>query len=1024
MAAPSPFLRRWYQSLMLRFAILGLVLWLLFTTISALLQDQIGTDTAGQDQETIRRMGLEYDLISQRAQTLAGSIAQTAVISKEGLSGLRVHVPALIERHADAGLLAAVGLWPLPNTLDPARERASLVWLRNSGGTFQIREDYNDLRTVPYTREKWFTPARYSPHDRCYWTPAYQEPLTRRAVSTCAYPIHTAQGFVGVVTVSLDLDAVAQNLETMAGMKQGYSLLTTLAGDVVLTTGMPSDRPTRIANLAELSRENPGLNGLALQIHQDYKSIISAATPNATQIAALKNDSRDMSHEEAESALVSLALAASANELQLLFRQIPISEETTLGSATATLFSLPGQWWIFIAITPAKAIFAGPAWLSRDLVIVSSAMLSFALLMLWGLRRWLLLPLREMTIRLAANVGARDAYRPLRNISRDELGALAYWHNESLRLLQDQILKMRDAQSQVTTEHGERRNTQESLLKARTRSAIALQAITDGVIIFTEQGHVESMNLAAEKLTGLSLHAALGKPFGEVFKVRQPAEAKQVTTNLTEIALRLKTPMEYPQTLQLLSANGAAQDIHLIFHPVLSPQGENSGGIAVFRRLDGKAQTQPQPAERHMLDGMTGLPMRGTCENDLRVLINKAKLTPQTHGLLFIDVDDLKLINDTKGQRAGDEVIAQIAGILIGIVGKYGHEAYRLYGDQFAILLKATRAPNASAFAEQLCARFSGSALRGNFRITISIGICMLDGTSPSPSELIRRSELACTVAKRAGRNRVQEWMPALEESKRQADDALWLNRIRAGLEQDMFHLTTQYLAPTAANKKGELAFQILLALEDEEGFWSAPNTFMPTAQRHNLTGEMDRWIIDHSISQLQQQPEILGKIGFICIHLSEYAISDNGLLEHLLKLFSNNSTLPAGKFCFEFSEYSLQKYPHQTQVFCDVMRNLGCHLCINEFAGRHTSDVAQFKKLAVDFIRMDAAQYPNMDTDSAEWVLTEYLVRLARSLSKNIIVSNIETPGQLQAWQKLGADYLQGSAIAKPTPVIFSAPA
>lgn len=1013
------------KSLMTRFVAIGLALWFILTVGAALLSDAL--TSSDHQQDDARRVGLEFDLIIRRAQTLASIIAQQA--TQEGLAGLRANAPKLTQDFGeDSSLIAGFGVWPLPNTLDPARERASMAWLRDGGGVFQLREDYNDPRTVPYIHEKWFTPARYSPRDRCYWTPAYQEPLTKREVSTCALPLRTVQGFLGVVTITLNLDAVAKKLDLAGNDDRGYSLLTTLNGDVLAVTGtLKSASDEKIfRNLAELAREHPQFNPLALQLHTQHEAILRAAAINTDQVNALKNDSRDMSKGEAESALVSLAITAPEGESHPSLQKISIPNEgLSSGSSAGFIFSLPGQWWVLTTVTSGNSSIPGLGWISTSTLALSAGFLAFIFLTLWVLHLWVLQPLRAMTEQIAATASAREGFHELDDSASDELGALAYWHNASLRLLQEQVVQLRSMQTQLSAEHGERRNTQDATLKMKelvaARKTSALQTISDGVIILNEQAQIEDMNVAAEKLIGISLHKAVGKPFNEIVKVRHQKNMQGTLPNLIELAMQQKIPTEYFRGLRLLNSSNTAIDIHLGFYPLQSKQGANNGCIAVFRPSTSENSAQLE-TQRRMLDSMTGLPMRGTCEQDLRALIEEARLISLQHALLFIDVDDLKHINDTKGEQAGDDVIAQIAGMLLSFAHKEGNEAYRLYGDQFAIILKAVDLPAAKTFAEQLCGRFSAAALRGqnnNFRITISVGICAIDGASPSSSELIRRSELACTAAKRAGRNCAQEWAPSLEEAKRQADDSVWLKRIRAGLDKDMFHLTTQIMTPTSS--KGAPLFQMLMALEDEEGFWSTPSAFLPTAQRHNLMQELDRWLVNRSIHQLQQHPEILERINFINIRLSENVLVDNHLLEYLVKSFSENSAIPPHKFCFEFTEFALQKYPKQTQTFCEAMRSLGCYLCMDDFLGRRTSDIAQLRKLPIDFIRVDAAQFSNIEFDSVELMLAESLIRLARSLNKNIIAANVDTPSQFKVWQKIGVDYLQGLAISKPSPVIFS---
>lgn len=1012
-AAPSV---GWHQSLWARLLGLSLVAWLLFSAGAALLQDQVGTDV--QERQALQRTAVQFDLLTRSAQTLATQLAQIAA-SPDGLAQLRSNAPALIQQQPITGMLASVGVWPLPNTLDPTRERASLVWVHQADGSLTLREDYNDSRIAAYTHEKWFTPARYSPGSRCHWTAAYTDPLSRKSVVTCSAPIRTAQGFLGAVSVSLDVDAIASQLEAAAAFPRSSAMVTTLAGDVAVATGTLRQQPPR--NLADLGRQDADFNPLALAIHRAFESTVQAVAPDANMIAALVHDSREMSQDEAVSALVGLALTTPTGPLQPRVQSTAISG-ALWGHATVTQWSVPGQWWTLLQIVPAAINLPGLGWVSKEIAIASLTMLGFIALLLWALKLWALGPIDEMTAQIAAATNTRDTHHPINENYSAELARLAHWHNESQRqLLQLQRQAPRNtAPTPVQELSGESRAATDHLQRTRERTLSALRAIRDGVVIFNEQGRIEEINLVAEKILGQSAQTAVGKTFGDVLKIRPTGEVKTTLPDLADLVLRLKAPMDLPQAVLLTDANGDIHTVRAGFHPVLTRQGNPAGCIAIITRADAAKAARPDTLRRTP-DNLTGLPMRGSCESDLQILISEPPAPLQKHALLFVDADDLKRVNDAQGQRAGDDVVIQIAGILNTLAKKHHHSAYRLYGDQFAILMKDTDEPGVAAFAEAVCARFSGAALRGQsdgFRMTVSIGTCLIDGTSTDSSEIIRRGEIACAAAKRLGGNCAQPWSPSAQESKRQADESLWLKRIRAGLERDMFHLTTQRLAPS---QNGNLTgYQVLLALEDEEGFWSPASAFLPTAQRHDLTGELDRWLIRHSVQHLRDHPAVLDKAGFVCLHLSDSALADNELLESLVSLFSGNLALPASKFCFVFTEHALHQHPHSGAVCCEVLRNLGCKIGIDGFVGRRTSDIAHFRKLSVDFIRIDTSNFPHVDTDSIEQMLTESLISVARALCKHIIASNLETATKLQAWQKLGADYVQGEAVAKASPVLF----
>jgi EAL domain-containing protein (putative c-di-GMP-specific phosphodiesterase class I) len=263
----------------------------------------------------------------------------------------------------------------------------------------------------------------------------------------------------------------------------------------------------------------------------------------------------------------------------------------------------------------------------------------------------------------------------------------------------------------------------------------------------------------------------------------------------------------------------------------------------------------------------------------------------------------------------------------------------------------------------------------------------------------------------------------SLDRAERSAEDAIWVRRIRAGLEQSLFHLTTQWIMPAQAHQSEGHVFEIQLALEDEEGFWASQGAFMAVAERHQLVAEMDRWVLRSTFEHLSRYPETIERLAFCAIHLSANTIVDAGLIEFLADQLQIHPDIPARKICFQIHESVLSEFPGQALTFCEAMRTLGVRVAVDQFAGRSASDIALIRKLALDFVKIDALQFRSLSSDPVEQMLAESTIRLTRALRKRVIVGNIADAGALEAWRRLGADYLQGVVVAKPSPVVFYTP-
>lgn len=1031
----------WYQSLQFKLALIfsGLMLILgttAYLSSKFLVGDKLVAETFRYELESGKRLVSEFHDIAQRVQNLAGTLSTLSANTPGGPYSVSPSIPKLVDSQGGSRLITAVGIWPLPHTLDPARERASLYWVRDPGGVLQVRGDYNDPRTIAYTQEKWNTPARYGQEDRCYWTPVYREPLTKRDVITCAMPMRNASGYVGAVTVSISLEALQTEFANTTQDDLGYSLLVDHDSRLLAISGkaeatlVKGERPR---NLAELAQRFASFGPVALSLHKQDEERISAVARsvlfNAAEISALKDATRDFSRADAEAALTliwaSLGNLATPIEPQTL----AIENDAVLEDAAfATLFQLPDTYWRLVRVTPATEGFSGARYILNQSLIVSGGGMALTLLLVFsGLRYLVIRPLRRMAHSLASAETAEDAMGlVLDESARNEVGMLAHWHNERTREFRELMERTIATNAQLVMESDERRSAQEQLARIQERASLALQSVADGVITTNEKGDIEDMNPVAENLTGVALRAARGKAFGEVFIARIGGESGSPAPNLAQVAIQRGSRLEYADGVLLTSFGGAQRSIGLTATPIRTRHNRVIGAVIVFRESSTAAAAVAAGLDRRGVDAVTGLRTRNQCERKLRALIEAARLSPRRHSFITLDLDHLKRINDSGGQAAGDEVLSKIGETLSSKTGSAG-EVFRMTADQFAVILENSDAARARTFAEALREAIANTRLYWEskfFTVTASFGLGDFDGSGDdNPVDIIRRADDACAAAKRAGRNAVKVYDSSMSRGSREVDDATWVRRIRAGLDQNLFHLTTQFILPSPPQVAEGNVFEILLALEDEEGFWASPGAFMQAAERNHLTAEMDRWVIARTLAQLARNSEVLERLAFAGINLSTSSLNDSGLLEFLAITLEKMPVLHPRKLCFELHEDAVMEYPQQAQTLADALRSIGCRVTLDHFLGRDPSVLTLLKNLPVDFVKVDAQRFKNIASDPMEVMLADSVVRIARGLRKRVIVGNIDGNSELEAWRKLGVDYVQGFTVAKPSPVVFKLP-
>ena len=1036
---------RWYQGLQFK---LALIFALLLTVLAAgalwasrtLVQGSLADERFRYEQESGLRLFANLRITLNDAQSLAANLAQLALEPGISLDTLASAAPRLAKDRPSTPLIAAIGVWPEPNSLAPSRERASLVWMRDASGTLRSREDYNDPRTVPYYREAWYTPTRYTREDRGYWTGVRQEPLLKRDVITVAMPIKDGRGFLGVATVSLSLAALTEHFASLDQNESGYSLLFDNEARLLALSKRASSALGEASqaghNLAELAKSNNQYQPLAVSVHKRDESLrssmLKSARYDAKQVSALKDGTRNLSRQQAEDVLSGIWQSLNgADDGQQAPGRVEIETDPVLGeSSYATLFELPMPAWKLVRFTPTKDGLSGASYLVQQSLVVSLGLLLLTLVLIFIVLRSLVIsPLKRMAQALEGSRTAEETQHVVLDESaRNEVGVLAHWLNERVRQLREAMDLASTSKSQLVSESGDRRLAQDQLARAQERATLALQSVSDGVITTDDQGAVEDMNPVAESLIGLTLREARGKPLTEVLRARTQ-EQPDSTPNLALLAMERGTRQDYTEGLSMEPFGAAPREIVLRASP-MRLRGRMVGAVLAFherRRRDGSGQDEsasPSPVERMQRDLLTGLQTRAACERRLNSLLEQARSSKLTHALLYLDVDHLKRINDVGGQPAGDDVLVRV-GETLATAAPVATDVYRLAADQFAVILESVDETSALAVAERLREQLGSTRFYWEsryFSVTASVGLSCFDGKSSSALDIIRQGDDACAAAKRAGRNCVLAYDARMDRLGRTIDDQAWVRCIRRGLDENLFHLRTQWIMAGKDYATEGNAYEVLLALEDEEGFWAAPAAFMPVAERHHLTATIDRWVIQQTLMTLDAQPALAESLAFCSINLSVQTLSDHTFIDFVAGQLENRPGL-AGKLCFELREQALADHPQEAALCCEVLHKMGCKLSIDHYFGRQMSDLMQLRKLPIDFVKMDAQAFKSLATDAVEQMMAESTLRIVRHMRRRVIVYNVDDAKAVETWRKFGADYFQGYAFAKPSPVVFLAP-
>ncbi|MEX5558352.1 EAL domain-containing protein [Pseudomonas rhodesiae] len=550
----------------------------------------------------------------------------------------------------------------------------------------------------------------------------------------------------------------------------------------------------------------------------------------------------------------------------------------------------------------------------------------------------------------------------------------------------------------------------------KERAQITLESIGDGVITTNVDGAITYMNPAAEALTHWKSSQAQGLPLAALFNLLDDNAQPDAFTLIEHIVKgQLRGGSEHAKTIQRL--DGSTVSVTLVGAPIRSG-GQVSGAVLVLHDMTQERQYIANLSWQATHDALTGLANRREFEFRLEQVLHPAASQPGArHALMFLDLDQFKLVNDTCGHAAGDELLRHICALLQSDL-REGDTLARLGGDEFGILLENCPAHAAEKIAESL--RHTVQSLhfvwKGRpFVTTVSIGLVHIAHTPTSLEASLRAADMACYMAKEKGRNRVQVYHPDDSELSMRFGEMAWVQRLHMALEENRFCLYAQEIAALGPTEGGSGHIEILLRLHDEAGRIILPDSFIPAAERYGLMTSLDRWVVENVFKIIARcQQERPGRSMAMCaINLSGITIGDDDFLGFLHEKFETYRIAPE-MICFEITETSAIANLGSAIRFINELKALGCHFSLDDFCAGMSS-FAYLKHLPVDFLKIDGSFVKDMLDDPINRAMVEVINHIGHVMGKRTIAEFVETPQIEQALLDIGVDYAQGYLIEQP---------
>jgi diguanylate cyclase (GGDEF)-like protein/PAS domain S-box-containing protein len=550
-----------------------------------------------------------------------------------------------------------------------------------------------------------------------------------------------------------------------------------------------------------------------------------------------------------------------------------------------------------------------------------------------------------------------------------------------------------------------------ALQNEKDKANITLKSIGDAVIGTDAHGRIEYMNPMAEKLTGFTLAEAAKRPVGKVFLAHDEVHDRPVSEHIQALA---QGGLEFPLSsdIQLRNNRDEKYWIDLTLAPIYNQEGIIKGVILTFRDDTSSRHLAKQIEHQARHDALTGLLNRHAFEERVTHALELYE-EQGPHVMCAIDLDRFKIVNDTCGHAAGDELLRQLTALLRGSIRR-GDFLARMGGDEFSLFLLNTQIGFAAQVAYKILEQIREYRFHWDgktFRVGASIGLI----ETPADNQvdyrsLLQAADTACYLAKDEGRDRIKILpydQSTLDNKRREGE---WVQRITDAFDKNSFLLVFQDIVSLTGTHAKVGHREALIRMRDRDGSMIPPMSFLPAAERYNLMTRIDEWVLQQVIDLLRENSGIEGRVA---INLSGQSIGDPDCVDRLLAAIESSGVEPA-RLCFELTETTAIANMETARLFMNRARELGCQIALDDF-GSGLSSFAYIKNLPVDIIKIDGQFVRQILEDKTSRVMVEAIHGISQALGLQTIAEFVETEAIALALTEIGIDMGQGYYFGRP---------
>lgn len=571
----------------------------------------------------------------------------------------------------------------------------------------------------------------------------------------------------------------------------------------------------------------------------------------------------------------------------------------------------------------------------------------------------------------------------------------------------------------VTRDISHRKSLEASLGRSKLQARVTLESIGEGVVTTDMQGIIDYMNEAAEQLIGTSRSYAIGKQLDELIALIDEVDRESLGDPVSR-CLSERRRVSLGRRAVLVSKQAKREfSTELTASPIRGPDGELAGCVTIFHDVTEMRGLAREMSYQASHDALTGLVNRAEFERRLQGALESARGEGVGHVVAYLDLDRFKIVNDTSGHIAGDNLLRELATLVKDKV-RDSDTIARVGGDEFAMLLVGCPLDKARQIADDICRAVDDYRFAWRqhvFDIGVSIGLVEVGAEAVSAESVLNAADSACYVAKQHGRGRTHVYSARDEMLARERGEIQWLQRLQQALKEDQFELYVQPIVSVGGRVASGPAAEMLLRMRGEAGKPFTPAQFLTAAERNHLMSHIDRWVVQAALTAISGGTPHLPDGRTCSINLSAQILGDDTFLEYVVDLLDHTG-VPPSKICFEMSEAAVISNLDQARRFINVLHGMGCQFALDDF-GSTFGSFSNLKLLSIDYLKINGAYTRDLDFNEVNRELVTAAVRLGKRLDFRVVAEQVEDHESFEAMREMGIDFIQGYIVERPHPLL-----